>query len=102
MTMRVLVREAIADAGVDLLRSTFEVDEDQATPLEEIIGRYDAIVIRSATTLTADLIDRADRLRMIGRAGVGDPVDAGLVAGALAGGIRGVGSSHASPGLGFQ
>jgi D-3-phosphoglycerate dehydrogenase len=74
--MRVLVRESIADAGVDLLRSTFEVDEDQTTPLEEIIDRYDAIVVRSATKLTADLIERATNLKMIGRAGVGvDNVD---------------------------
>ena len=74
--MRVLVRESIADAGIDLLRSKFEVDDDQVTPLEEIIDRYDAIVIRSATKLTADLIDRATNLKMIGRAGVGvDNVD---------------------------
>ena len=76
LTMRVLVRESIADAGVELLRSKFEVDDDQATPLEEIIDRYDAIVIRSATKLTADLIERATNLKMIGRAGVGvDNVD---------------------------
>jgi D-3-phosphoglycerate dehydrogenase len=74
--MKVLVRETIADAGIELLRSKFDVDVDADTPLEEIIGRYDAIVIRSATKLTADLIDRAARLRMIGRAGVGiDNVD---------------------------
>ena len=53
--MRVLVRESIADAGVELLRSKFEVDEDQTTPIAEIIDRYDAIVIRSATKLTADV-----------------------------------------------
>ena len=40
------------------------------------IGDYDAIVIRSATKLTADLIERADRLKVIGRAGIGvDNVD---------------------------
>src|SRR5207253_33784 len=40
------------------------------------IGRYDAIVIRSATKLTADLIERGERLKVIGRAGVGiDNVD---------------------------
>ena len=40
------------------------------------IGDYDAIVIRSATKLTADLIERAERLKVIGRAGVGvDNVD---------------------------
>ena len=74
--MRVLVRESIADAGIALLRSKFEVDEDQTTPIEEIIGDYDAIVIRSATKLTAELIDAATNLKMIGRAGVGvDNVD---------------------------
>ena len=76
MTQRVLVREAIADAGVDLLREHFEVDVDGDSDLAEIIDRYDAIVVRSATKLTADLIERAARLKVIGRAGVGvDNVD---------------------------
>jgi len=76
VTARVLVREAIAPAGVDLLREHFDVDVDGDTDLAEIIDRYDAIVVRSATKLTADLIDRADRLKVIGRAGVGvDNVD---------------------------
>jgi D-3-phosphoglycerate dehydrogenase len=76
VTARVLVREAISDAGVELLRSRFDVDVDADSALEEIIGGYDAIVVRSATRLTADLIDRADRLKVIGRAGVGvDNVD---------------------------
>jgi D-3-phosphoglycerate dehydrogenase len=74
--MRVLIREPIADAGVELLRARFDVDVDTESPLDEIVGRYDGIVIRSATKLTAELIDRADRLRVIGRAGVGvDNVD---------------------------
>ncbi|MGH3055555.1 MAG: NAD(P)-dependent oxidoreductase, partial [Gaiellaceae bacterium] len=76
MTQRVLVREEISEAGVDLLRSRFEVDVDAESSLEEIIGGYDAIVVRSATKLTADLIERAERLKVIGRAGVGvDNVD---------------------------
>jgi D-3-phosphoglycerate dehydrogenase / 2-oxoglutarate reductase len=76
MTQRVLVREAIAPAGVDLLREHFDVDVDADSDLAEIIGRYDAIVVRSATKLTADLIDLALRLKVIGRAGVGiDNVD---------------------------
>jgi D-3-phosphoglycerate dehydrogenase / 2-oxoglutarate reductase len=71
-----LVREEIAPAGVELLRSRFDVDEDRDSPLEEIIGGYDAIVIRSGTMLTAEVIARADRLKVIGRAGVGvDNVD---------------------------
>jgi D-3-phosphoglycerate dehydrogenase / 2-oxoglutarate reductase len=73
---RVLVREPIAEAGIRLLQDRFQVDVDGDTPLEERIGEYDAIVIRSGTQLTADLIERADRLKVIGRAGVGvDNVD---------------------------
>ena len=76
MTPRVLVREEISEAGIELLRSHFDVDLDADSPLDEIIGGYDAIVVRSATKLTADLIERADRLKVIGRAGVGvDNVD---------------------------
>ena len=76
---RVLVKEKLADSGVDLLREHFDVDlgvdwEDRDLP--ERIGDYDAIVIRSATKLTADLIERASRMKVIGRAGVGvDNVD---------------------------
>ncbi len=74
--MRVLVREAIADAGVELLRSRFDVDVDGDSPLEDVIGEYDAIVIRSATKLTAEVLEHAGRLKVIGRAGVGvDNVD---------------------------
>jgi D-3-phosphoglycerate dehydrogenase len=72
----VLVREEIAEAGVDLLRSRFDVDVDGDSDLASIVGRYDAIVIRSATKMTADLIAAADNLKVIGRAGVGvDNVD---------------------------
>jgi D-3-phosphoglycerate dehydrogenase / 2-oxoglutarate reductase len=74
--LRVLVREPIAEAGIELLRERFDVDVNGATPLEERIGEYDAIVIRSGTEITAELIDRAERLKVIGRAGVGvDNVD---------------------------
>jgi D-3-phosphoglycerate dehydrogenase len=74
--MRVLVREPIAEAGIELLRERFDVDVDGDADLGEIIGRYDGIVIRSATTLSAELIAKAERLKVIGRAGVGiDNVD---------------------------
>ena len=76
MTARVLVRETIAPAGVDLLREHFEVDVDGDSDLAAIIDRYDAIVVRSATKLTAELIGLASNLKVIGRAGVGvDNVD---------------------------
>jgi D-3-phosphoglycerate dehydrogenase len=74
--VKVLIRETIADAGVELLRSKFDVDVDTDSPLEEIVGRYDALVVRSATKVTAELIERATSLKVIGRAGVGvDNVD---------------------------
>jgi D-3-phosphoglycerate dehydrogenase len=76
---RVLVKEKIADAGVDLLREHFDVDVMTDMPEEDLpgaIGGYDAIVIRSGTKLTADVIDHAERLKVIGRAGIGvDNVD---------------------------
>ncbi|TMK26417.1 MAG: phosphoglycerate dehydrogenase, partial [Actinobacteria bacterium] len=66
-------------SGVSLLREHFEVDlgidwtEEQ---LRERIGDYEGIVIRSATKMTGELIAHAERLRVIGRAGVGvDNVD---------------------------
>ena len=76
---RVLVKEKIGDSGVALLREHFDVDlgvDWQDGELAQRIGDYEGILIRSATKMTADLIDRADRLRVIGRAGVGvDNVD---------------------------
>jgi D-3-phosphoglycerate dehydrogenase / 2-oxoglutarate reductase len=76
---KVLVKEKIADAGVDLLRESFDVElglEWDGDVLEERIGEFDGILIRSATKLTPDLIERADRLKVIGRAGTGvDNVD---------------------------
>ena len=79
MAPRILVKEKIADSGVDLLREHFDVDvgvDWTDEQLAERIADYDGILIRSATKLTADLIARADRLKVIGRAGVGvDNVD---------------------------
>ena len=73
---RVLITEPIAEAGIELLRERFEVDIEPNGDLAEKIGAYDAIVIRSATKLTAEVLERADRLKVIGRAGVGvDNVD---------------------------
>jgi D-3-phosphoglycerate dehydrogenase len=76
---RILVKEKIADSGVALLRERFDVDlglDWDDAELAERIGAYDGILIRSATKLTGDLIARGDRLKVIGRAGVGvDNVD---------------------------
>jgi D-3-phosphoglycerate dehydrogenase len=73
---RVLVRERIAAGGLELLRQRFDVDLELDGELAERIGEYDALVVRSATRVTKELIERADRLKVIGRAGVGvDNVD---------------------------
>jgi D-3-phosphoglycerate dehydrogenase len=76
---KVLVKEKIAEAGVELLRADFDVEVgvDWADgELEQRIGEFDAIVIRSATKMTPELIEKGSRLRAIGRAGTGvDNVD---------------------------
>jgi D-3-phosphoglycerate dehydrogenase len=74
--VKVLVREPIADAGIELLRERFDVVVDGDSDLEQAIADCDGIVIRSATKLTADVLRHAQRLKVIGRAGVGvDNVD---------------------------
>jgi D-3-phosphoglycerate dehydrogenase / 2-oxoglutarate reductase len=76
---KVLVKEKIGDSGIDLLREHFDVDlgvDWSDEQFLERIGDYDAVVIRSATKMTAELIEKATRLKAIGRAGVGvDNVD---------------------------
>jgi D-3-phosphoglycerate dehydrogenase len=77
---RVLVKEKIGDSGLGLLREAgFDVEVGVDWPDDELdrrIGEFDGILIRSATKLTADRLERATSLRAIGRAGVGvDNVD---------------------------
>src|ERR1700677_5086082 len=76
---KVLVKEKIGDSGIALLREHFDVDlgiDWSDEEFAEKIGEYDGIVIRSATKMTAELIEHATNLRAIGRAGVGvDNVD---------------------------
>ena len=77
---KVLVKEKIGDSGVQLLRDAgFDVElglDWEDGELERRIGDFDGMLIRSATKLDADLIAKAERLRAVGRAGVGvDNVD---------------------------
>jgi D-3-phosphoglycerate dehydrogenase len=73
---RVLVRERIADPGIELLRARFDVDVDFDSDLPGRIGRYDGLIVRSATRVTEPILAAATRLKVIGRAGVGvDNVD---------------------------
>jgi D-3-phosphoglycerate dehydrogenase len=79
--MKVLVSDNLADIGVRMMSEDggFEVDVKTGLAPEDIkaiIGQYDALVIRSATKVTEDLLTAATRLRVIGRAGIGlDNVD---------------------------
>ncbi len=79
--MKILVSDSLGQGGMDILHRerNIQVDEKiglQPEELKKIIGNYEAILIRSATKLTADLIEAGTKLRVIGRAGVGvDNVD---------------------------
>ena len=76
---KVLVSDPIDQAGIDILSQVAQVDQRPGLSpeaLRSIIADYDALMIRSGTQVTADLIEAASRLRIIGRAGVGvDNVD---------------------------
>lgn len=77
--MKVLVAEKIAQRGIELLQEKFEVDVIlDLTPetLLEKIPAYDALIVRSATQATREVIEAGKNLKVIGRAGVGvDNVD---------------------------
>ena len=77
--MRVLVKEKIAQTGIDILKEHFEVEvrtDMSDEELREKINNYDAILVRSASKITADILENATRTKMIGRAGVGvDNID---------------------------
>src|SRR6266540_7570100 len=77
--MKVLVAEPIAEGGLDKLRSDATVDvrtDLSRSELLDIIGSYDALIVRSQTQADAELIERGKNLKVIGRAGIGlDNVD---------------------------
>ena len=81
MAYRVLLSDSLGPEGLARLREQPDLEVDakpglSPAELMEIIGQYDALVVRSATKVTADVIARADRLRVIGRAGIGvDNID---------------------------
>lgn len=86
--MKIFVSNDVSEKGVALLRQHFDVDVQpnmQPEELKKIIGQYDGLVTRSLTKVTKEVIDAADNLKVIGRAGVGvDNID---VAAATARGI---------------
>lgn len=76
---KVLVSDPIDQAGIDILSQVAQVDVRTGLSPEQLvgcIGDYDGLMIRSGTQVTAEVIEAATRLRIIGRAGVGvDNVD---------------------------
>ncbi|NJK70432.1 MAG: phosphoglycerate dehydrogenase [Microcoleus sp. CSU_2_2] len=76
---KVLVSDPIDQAGLDILSQVAQVDVNtglSAEKLVEIIPEYDALMIRSGTQVTKEIIEAGNLLKIIGRAGVGvDNVD---------------------------
>lgn len=76
--MRILVAEPIADQGLALLRAGAEVDVKKLNPQELLatVGEYEAVITRSETKITAEVLAAGSRLKVVGRAGVGvDNID---------------------------
>lgn len=75
--MKIIVADKISDRGVALLRETgWEILISPGAALPSEIVTADGLVVRSATKVTPELLERAGRLKVIGRAGVGvDNVD---------------------------
>jgi len=81
MTHRVLVTETIAEAGLAIFRNAADVDLDyrpgiKGEELLRAVAEADAIITRSGTAVTPELVSAGAKLRVVGRAGVGlDNVD---------------------------
>src|ERR1700721_2379440 len=75
--MKIVVADTISDRGIELLReSGWQVVLPAAAALPAEIADADGLIVRSATRVTSELLDKAYRLRVVGRAGVGvDNVD---------------------------
>src|ERR1700737_2951005 len=78
---RVLVTDTLAESGLQILRAATDVDLDYRPGLKgkdllEAVRESDALITRSGTAVTSELVNAGKRLRIIGRAGVGlDNVD---------------------------
>ena len=77
--MKVLVADSVDKEGIDILSKHVEVDVKTGLKPEEllaIIGDYEALMVRSQTKVTAEIIEAGKKLQVIARAGVGiDNVD---------------------------
>mgnify|MGYP001590162078 FL=1 len=78
--MKVLISDSISDRGIEILKTAgIEVDVKtklSKDELKSVLGQYDGLIVRSATKVTADVLENPGRLKVIGRAGSGlDNVD---------------------------
>src|SRR5438445_664049 len=80
--IKILITDRIAQEGIDLLHSQLpeaQIDECpglKTDELKSIIGDYHALVVRSETQVTSDVLTAATNLKIVGRAGVGvDNID---------------------------
>jgi D-3-phosphoglycerate dehydrogenase len=79
--MKVLVSDPLSEVGIKIFQETPGIDVHVDTglspeELKETVGQYDGLVIRSATKVTKEILEAADNLKVIGRAGIGlDNVD---------------------------
>ena len=79
MLYNILAADGIAGEGIEILKKKFNVevrDKISHEELLEIIPQFDGLIVRSASKVTADVLERAEKLKIIGRAGVGvDNID---------------------------
>lgn len=77
--MKVLIADSLSNEGIEILRGCAQVDVKVGLKPEEIIdiiGDYEALLVRSQTQVTAEVIEAGKKLQVIGRAGVGiDNID---------------------------
>lgn len=81
MPFKVLISDSLSKEAIEILEKEKEFKVDVNTKLspdelKKVIKDYDALLVRSATKVTKDIIEKADKLKIVGRAGVGlDNVD---------------------------
>lgn len=78
---RILIADELDPSGLELLKGNpqielYQLKKDERPRLPEILGDFDALVVRSATKVTAELLQAGKKLKVVGRAGIGvDNVD---------------------------
>ena len=80
MMKRILIADPLAEPGLQVFAEagveTHRLTDEERPRLRELVGDYDALVVRSMTRVDADLLRAGKRLKVVGRAGIGvDNVD---------------------------